>query len=79
MQFKLFSDYSADLAEINFPTLIVAGSEDEVRTPEDAKLIHREIRDSRLELIHDAGHLMNMEQPEIFNRVVGDFLNGLSH
>lgn len=67
-------DYSADLAKINVPTLIVAGREDGVRTPEDAEFIHRNIRDSQLVTIDDAGHLMNMEQPEIFNRAMLDFL-----
>jgi 3-oxoadipate enol-lactonase len=67
-------DYSGDLAQIKVPTLIIAGREDGVRKPEDAELIHEGIKDSRLKIIDDAGHLMNMEQPEIFNRAMLDFL-----
>jgi 3-oxoadipate enol-lactonase len=67
-------DYSGDLTNISVPTLIIAGSEDGVRTPEDAEFIHGRIRNSRLEIIDDAGHLMNMEQPEIFNHKLLIFL-----
>lgn len=67
-------DYSGDLAGIAVPTLIIAGREDAVRKPEDAELIHHGIGDSRLEIIEDAGHLMNMERPEIFNEVLAGFL-----
>jgi pimeloyl-ACP methyl ester carboxylesterase len=67
-------DYSGDLANIAVPALIVAGREDGVRTPEDAKIIHRGIEGSKLIVIDDAGHLMNMEQPEVFNDAMLDFL-----
>ena len=67
-------DYSGDLANIEVPTLIVAGREDAVRKADDAEFIHQGIGSSRLEIINDAGHLMNLEQPEGFNRVLLDFL-----
>jgi len=72
-------DYSDELAKITVPTLIIAGREDGVRKPEDAEFIHRGIRGSQLVTIDEAGHLMNMEQPEIFNRALIDFLNRLTH
>ncbi len=67
-------DYSGDLSDVNVPTLIIAGREDAVRKPDDAEFIHHGIRNSRLEVIDDAGHLMNMEQSEIFNRLLTDFV-----
>ena len=67
-------DYSPGLAGITAPTLIIAGRDDGVRKPIDAETIHRGIRGSQLEIIKDAGHLMNMEQPEVFNQVVIEFL-----
>ena len=67
-------DYSKDLSAIKAPTLILAGREDSIRKPEDSEILHRGIRDSRLEIIGDAGHLMNMEQPEAFNRALLSFL-----
>jgi pimeloyl-ACP methyl ester carboxylesterase len=67
-------DYSPDLARINAPTLIIAGSDDAVRKPDDAEFIHHRIRNSRREIIDNAGHLMNMEQPKVFNRALLNFL-----
>jgi 3-oxoadipate enol-lactonase len=68
-------DYSDDLARIDVPTLVIAGRDDGVRTPADAEFMNHNIKDSRLEIINDAGHLMNMEQPEIFNRALLAFLS----
>ncbi len=68
-------DYRDDLANISAPTLIIAGREDGVRKPIDAESIHQGIKNSRLEVIDEAGHLMNMEQPEIVNSVMLEFLS----
>jgi len=67
-------DYSDDLTSISVPTLIIAGREDGVRTPEDAEFIQHGIKGSQLVVIDDAGHLMNMEQTEAFNHTLLDFL-----
>jgi pimeloyl-ACP methyl ester carboxylesterase len=40
--------------------------------------MHRGIRNSRLEIIEDAGHMTNMEQPEVFNRGVLSFLRDIT-
>lgn len=71
-------DYCGDLAQISVPTLIVAGRDDGVRKPIDAETIHRGIKDSQLEIINDAGHLMNMEQPVAFNQVMWQFVEQLN-
>jgi len=67
-------DYSDELTNISVPTLIVAGREDGVRKPEDAEFIHQQIKNARLEVLDDAGHLMNMEQPAEFNEKLAEFL-----
>jgi len=69
-------DYSHDLPNITVPTLIIAGREDGVRTPADAEAIERGIKGSLLVVIDNAGHLMNLEQPELFNQALLDFLSG---
>jgi len=69
-------DYSPDLPNITVPTLIIAGREDGVRTPADAEAIERGIKGSLLVVIDNAGHLMNIEQPELFNQALLDFLSG---
>ena len=68
-------DYAGDLADISVPTLIIAGHEDRVRKPADAELIHQGIKNSRLQIIDEAGHLMNMEQPEVFNQALLRFVS----
>lgn len=60
-------DYSDDLSSINVPTLVIVGRDDPIRPVADAEFMHDRIRDSRLEIIEDAAHMTNMEQPELFN------------
>ena len=72
-------DYTEDLAKINVPTLIIVGREDSIRPVADAEFMHRGIRDSRLEIIEDAAHMTNIEQPKVFNDALFSFLNGLTH
>jgi pimeloyl-ACP methyl ester carboxylesterase len=67
-------DYSSDLSDIEAPTLIIAGREDRIRNPDDAVFIQRSITNSHLESIDNAGHLMNMEQVDVFNNAVLRFL-----
>lgn len=67
-------DYSGDLPGIAVPTLVVVGREDTVRPVSDAEFMHREIHGSRLEIIDDAAHMTNIEQPETFNRALIEFL-----
>src|SRR5438874_5748547 len=71
-------DYCGDLPQISVPTLIVAGRDDGVRKPIDAETIRVGIKSSRIEIIKDAGHLMNMEQPEVFNQAMWQFLEQLN-
>ena len=67
-------DYSDDLPNINVPALIIVGRQDPIRPVADAEFMHRGFGDSRLEIIEDAAHMTNMEQPEIFNRTLERFL-----
>jgi 3-oxoadipate enol-lactonase len=36
----------------------------------DAEFMHRGIGNSRLEIIEDAAHMTNLEQPEVFNQAL---------
>jgi 3-oxoadipate enol-lactonase len=67
-------DYSEDLAEIDVPALIIVGREDSIRPVTDAEFMQRGIRNSRLEIIDDAAHMTNIEQPENFNQALLAFL-----
>ncbi len=68
-------DQTPFLSHILAPTLILCGSQDTITPVEDSKLMQREIKGSRLELIEDAGHVSNLEQPVLFNRVLKQFLD----
>jgi pimeloyl-ACP methyl ester carboxylesterase len=61
------------LEGLDVPTLIVTGDEDEPCL-EPALFLKRQIARSGLAVIPKAGHTINLEDPEAFNRVVGDFL-----
>ncbi|MBN1928679.1 MAG: alpha/beta fold hydrolase, partial [Chlorobiaceae bacterium] len=65
------------LNEITCPTLIINGMDDKVTTPETAAEMHALIPGSKLELIHEAGHLSNLEQPAMFNGILLEHLRSL--
>jgi len=65
------------LPRIIAPTLIMVGSEDQITPPTDARLMHREIRGSRLGIIEGAGHVSNLEEPAEFNQHLRSFLDAL--
>lgn len=71
-------DYSEDLPKIEVPTLIIVGREDSIRPVADAEFMHRGIHGSRLEIIEDAAHMTNIEQPERFNHALLGFLKQLT-
>lgn len=70
-------DQTDFLPRILAPTLIIVGREDKLTPPQDAELMRREIRGSHLEIINDAAHISNVEQPAPFNRALADFLRKL--
>jgi pimeloyl-ACP methyl ester carboxylesterase len=70
-------NYSEDLPGIDVPALVIVGRDDSIRPVADAEFMHEGIHDSRLEIIEDAAHMTNMEQPEVFNRVLLEFLRDL--
>ena len=71
------SDHTDILSKINVPTLVVVGELDSLTPPSLANEIANEIPGAKLEIITGAGHLSNIEQPEIFNSKVIKFLNEL--
>jgi len=67
-------DSAAVLSTVRVPTLIVVGSDDAITPLADAESMHRAIAGSRLVVIPGAGHMSNMEAPQVFNDAVTDFL-----
>ncbi len=67
-------DYLDQLADIRHPTLVVAGSQDKGATPEIAGDMCSRLRNGRLLILPNAGHLGCVDQPVAFTERVGEFL-----
>lgn len=66
-------DLRAEVGTIATPTLVVAGRDDPVTPPEDAKFLVDAIEGAWGKVL-DAAHLSNVEQPAAFNDAVLKFL-----
>ena len=65
------------LAGLNIPVLVVVGSHDTPYILAAADYMQEKIPTVRTARIEDAAHLPNMDHPEEFQAIVGDFLDGL--
>lgn len=71
------TDSTAMLAQIDKPTLILHGADDQLIPPSEAQAMGATIPNARLHLLPEAGHLLNLEQPEAFNEAVRRFLSSV--
>ena len=67
-------DQREAIKAITTPTLVIAGADDPATTPEAGKLIADSIAGARLEVLPDAAHLANIEQTELYNKALVEFL-----
>jgi 3-oxoadipate enol-lactonase len=65
---------AGDLGRVATPTLVLPGELDPGMPPAVSEVIQRAIKGARLAIVPNASHLANIEQPEAFNRFVGEFL-----
>lgn len=63
-----------DPASIDVPVLVMAGEDDQVAPVAQMESLAAAIPNCRLELIAKAGHLLNIEQPALFNAALENFL-----
>lgn len=64
-----------ELGRLGIPTLIIWGREDASLPVSNAEMMKDFILGSRLEILENASHLANFDQPAAFNELVIDFLN----
>lgn len=62
------------ISEIKIPTLILTGEKDLDYYQSIATILNEKIVDSKRLTVSDSGHMVNVEMPDQFNRVVVDFL-----
>lgn len=56
------------------PTLVICGENDRMTPPSYSRFIAQVITDARLEIIAGAGHMVMLEQPQEFGRIVREWL-----
>ncbi|MDP2176762.1 MAG: alpha/beta hydrolase [Bacteroidota bacterium] len=61
------------IKDSGIPTLYIMGSEDHMFLPSISKLVENH-QSSKLHIIQDCGHVVNVEKPNIFNSVSIDFI-----
>lgn len=71
------ADQRREAAAVACPTLILYGSEDRITPPALSEELKTLISHAGLIEISGAGHLPNLEQPAIFDRVLAGFLAGI--
>lgn len=67
-------DRIGQLPALELPVLFVAGQYDETRT-ETMLYYQQQVAGSKLEILPDAGHMVNLDQTELFNKALSDFFD----
>lgn len=62
--------------ELAIPTLYLMGDEDHMFLAPVERLVRRHGRFTRLEVLPECGHVVNVDRPELFNRLAMDFIRG---
>ncbi len=65
------------LPEVRVPTMLIVGADDLSRPPHESEEMARRIPGARLEVIPEAGHISNLEQPERVNQYIREFLQSV--
>jgi len=66
-------DFESGIRALKIPALIVVGDEDE-RCIEPSLFLKHTLAASGLVMFPKTGHVVNLEEPDLFNQVVGEFL-----
>lgn len=70
-------DYRGMLEKIAVSTMVVGGDQDQIIPREEMDLLTRQVRGAKLEIIPNVGHLPNLEAPDVFNKLLENFLKFL--
>jgi pimeloyl-ACP methyl ester carboxylesterase len=68
------ADVTEWLPQIDVPTLVIVGEDDQISSVEEMRGIASSIPGAQLAIVPDAGHLAPLENPEFVNRAIHKFL-----
>jgi pimeloyl-ACP methyl ester carboxylesterase len=66
------------LSAFALPSLVVGAAQDLAVPPEHSQVLAQGLPNAKLTIIPGAGHMANLEQPELFNAALLDFLSPLT-
>jgi len=67
-------DVMNEVDKIDLPTLILCGDEDELTPVKYSQFLQSRIKESKLEIIPNAGHMVMMESASAFNETIRAFI-----
>lgn len=67
-------DVTAEINRINAPTLVIVGRDDRLTPAEYSDYLSKHIPGAQLRVIDGAGHMVMLEQPDVFNSVLEAFV-----
>lgn len=68
------TDTTAYLSQIKIPTLVVCGEDDKLSPPASMKEMANKIKGSEYVLVPNAAHMSPVENPNLVNKVIIDFI-----
>ncbi len=71
---SVMADSREFVADIRVPTLLLVGEGDMTTPPAFSQYLHEQIKGSKLVIIPGARHIVNLEQPDLFNAQLLPFL-----
>jgi 3-oxoadipate enol-lactonase len=67
-------DAHEQVQHVRAPTLVISATDDPTAPPEHGALIAAAVPDANHVVIRHAAHLANVERPDVFNRLLEEFL-----
>ncbi len=64
-----------EVKNINVPALILGSTADKMTPMKYSEYLNKEIKNSVIKVIPDAGHMLMMEKPELVNKAIEDWLS----
>ena len=75
---KTLFEVADEMPKVDVPALIMVGDEDEPCL-DAALLMKRRMPNAGLSIFPKSGHAINLEEPDLFNRTLVDFLHAVEH